>query len=186
MHRTDLDKACLQHDIACGEYKDLTRTQPDQLLRDKSFEIASNLKYDRYQRELASMVYNGFLIKSLLKSAKGSGIKNMPNQQLADGFINQLFENSKEQRCILCLKTIIGVFIANGQLISKYDREIRYLLCTIDLYRKYTWVVPLKGKMGITSVNASHKILESSEKESQTKYGLIKAVNFIAVLLKNG
>ena len=111
MHRTDLDKACLQHDIACGEYKDLTRTQPDQLLRDKSFEIASNLKYDRYQRELASMVYNGFFIKSLLKSAKGSGIKNMPNQQLADEFINQLLENSKEQRFILHLKTIIGVLI---------------------------------------------------------------------------
>ena len=113
MHRNDLDKACFQHDIACGEYKDLTRrTQSDQLLRDKSFEIASNLKYDRYQRELASMVYNGFLIKSLLKSAKGSGIKNMPNQQLADDeFINQLFENSKEQRFILCLKTIIGVLI---------------------------------------------------------------------------
>ena len=50
-----------------------------------------------------------------------------------------------------------------------------YLLCVIDLC---TWVVPLKGKTGITTVNASHKILESSEKESQTKYGLIKAVNF--------
>ena len=112
MHRNDLDKACFQHDIACGEYKDLTkRTQSDQLLRDKSFEIASNLKYDRYQRELASMVYNGFLIKSLLKSAKGSGIKNMPNQQLADEFINQIFEKSKEQRFILRLKTIIGVLI---------------------------------------------------------------------------
>ena len=112
MHRNDLDKACFQHDIACGEYKDLTkRTQSDQLLRDKSFEIASNPKYDRYQRELASMVYNGFLIKSLLKSAKGSGIKNMPNQQLADEFINQIFEKSKEQRFILRLKTIIRVLI---------------------------------------------------------------------------
>ena len=112
MHRNDLDKACFQHDIACGEYKDLTRTtQSDQLLRDKSFEIANNPKYHRYQRELASMVYNGFLIRSLLKSAKGSGIKNMPNQQLTDEFINPLFENSKEQRFILRLKTIIGVLI---------------------------------------------------------------------------
>ena len=95
MHRNDLDKACFQRDIACGEYKDLQVIQ----------------KYERYQRKLASMVYNGFLIKSLLKSAKGSGIKNMPNQQLTDEFINPLFENSKEQRFILRLKTIIGVLI---------------------------------------------------------------------------
>ena len=79
-----------------------------------------------------------------------------------------------------------SVDLANRQLISKYNKEIRYLLCVIDLCSKYIWVVPLKGKTGITTVNASHKILESSEKESQTKYGLIKAVNFITVLLKNG
>ena len=51
MHRNDLDKACFQRDIACGEYKDLQVIQ----------------KYDRYQRKLASMVYNGFLITSLLR-----------------------------------------------------------------------------------------------------------------------
>ena len=57
--------------------------------------------------------------------------------------------------------------MANRQLISKYNKEIRYLLCAIDLCSKYTWVVPLKGKTGITTVNASHKILESSEKKAK-------------------
>ena len=45
---TDLDKACFQHDMAYDKYKDLTkRTQSDKVLRDKSFEIASNSRFDR-------------------------------------------------------------------------------------------------------------------------------------------
>ena len=52
--------------MAYGKSKDLAkRTQSDILLRDKAFKIASDLKYDSYQRGLASMVYM-FLIKSLV------------------------------------------------------------------------------------------------------------------------
>ena len=54
----DLDKACFQHDMAYGKYKDLTkRTQSDKFLRDKALEIASNPKYDGYQRGLASILF---------------------------------------------------------------------------------------------------------------------------------
>ena len=56
-------------------------------MRDKAFKIASNSKYDGYQRGLASMVYKFFDTKSASladKSDKGSGIKSMSNQQLAD------------------------------------------------------------------------------------------------------
>ena len=54
IYKNDLDKTCFQHDMAYGEYKDLTkRTQSDKVLRDKAFEIASNPKYDGYQRGLA-------------------------------------------------------------------------------------------------------------------------------------
>ena len=65
IHKNELDKACFQHDMAHGDFKDLKRrTTADNVLRDKAFNIAKNLKYDGYQRELASMVYN-FLIKRL-------------------------------------------------------------------------------------------------------------------------
>ena len=58
IYRKDLDKACFQHDMAYGKYKDLTkRTQSDKFLRDKALEIASNPKYDGYQRGLASMLF---------------------------------------------------------------------------------------------------------------------------------
>ena len=49
IYKNDLDKACFQHDMAYDKYKDLTkRTQSDKVLRDKSFEIASNSRFDRY------------------------------------------------------------------------------------------------------------------------------------------
>ena len=59
IYKNELDKACFQHDMAYGDFKDLERrTASDK--RNKAFNIAKNPKYDRYQRGLASMVYNFF------------------------------------------------------------------------------------------------------------------------------
>ena len=44
------------------------------------------------------------------------------------------------------------------QLISKYNKGIRYLLCVIDSFSKYAWVAPLKDKRGTTIVNTFHSI----------------------------
>ena len=80
IYKNELDKACFQYDIGNGKTKDLVkRTQSDKVLKDKYFKIASDLKYDGYQRGLASMVYKFFDKKS-----KGSGIANEPNYQLAN------------------------------------------------------------------------------------------------------
>ena len=54
IHKNELDKACFQHDMAYGKTKDLVkRTQSDKVLKDKALKIASNPKYDSYQRGLA-------------------------------------------------------------------------------------------------------------------------------------
>ena len=67
-----MDKACFQHDMAYGKYKDLERRpQSDKVLKDRDFAIPNNPKYDGYQRGLAPMVYKFFD-----KKLKGSGIKN--------------------------------------------------------------------------------------------------------------
>ena len=51
IYKNDLHKACFQHGMAYGESKDLaTRTQSDKVLTDKALEIASNLKFNGYQR----------------------------------------------------------------------------------------------------------------------------------------
>ena len=71
--KNELDKSCYQHDMAYGDFKDLTRrTASDKILRDKVFNIAKSPKYDGYQRGLASMVYKFFG-----KNSAGSGV-NMP------------------------------------------------------------------------------------------------------------
>ena len=58
IYRNQLDKACFQHDMAYGDFKDLAkRAAAGKVLRDKAFNIAKDPKYDRYQRGLASMVY---------------------------------------------------------------------------------------------------------------------------------
>ena len=80
IYKNELDKACFQHDMAYGDFKDLPkRTAADKVLRDKAFKIASDQKYDGYQRRLALMVYKFFDKKS-----SRSGIVNKENTQLAD------------------------------------------------------------------------------------------------------
>ena len=78
IYKNELDKACFQHDMACGKSKDLAkRTQSVKVLRDKAFKIASDSKYNGYRRGLASMVYKYFDKKS-----SGSGVEAEPNYQL--------------------------------------------------------------------------------------------------------
>ena len=61
IYKNELDKACFQHDMAYGKTKDLVkRTQSDKVLKDKTFQIASDPNDDGYQRGLASMVYKFF------------------------------------------------------------------------------------------------------------------------------
>ena len=61
IYKNELDKACFQHDMAYGDFKDLARrTASNKVLRDKAFNIAKNPKYDGYQRGLAFMVYKIF------------------------------------------------------------------------------------------------------------------------------
>ena len=72
IYRNDLDKVCLQHDMSYGDFKNLTRrAASDKVLKDKTFTIAKNPKYDGCQRGLASMVYKFFDKKS-----KDSNINN--------------------------------------------------------------------------------------------------------------
>ena len=47
-------------------------------------------------------------------------------------------------------------------VISKFDKEIRFLLCVIDIYSKYAWIVPLKDKKRVTITNTFQKILDDS------------------------
>ena len=56
------------------------------------------------------------------------------------------------------------------QLISKFNKRFRLLLCVIDTYSKYAWLIPLKEKKSVSIINAFRKILKES-KENLIKYG---------------
>ena len=107
IYTNELDKACFQHDMAYGKSKDLVkRTQSDKVLKDKAFKIASDPKYDGYQRGLASMVYKFFDKKS-----SGSGVAAEPNYQLENELHRQIIEDLRRETFIQLLETIFGVLI---------------------------------------------------------------------------
>ena len=133
IYKNDLDKACFQHDMAYGKSKDLAkRTQSDKVLRDKAFEIAKNPKYDGYQRGLASVVYKFFDKKS-----SRSGVATKPNYHLANELHRQIIRKFKRIKVYPSFRdNIWSVDLADMQLLSKYNKGIKYLLCATDLFRQ--------------------------------------------------
>ena len=150
----ELEKACFQHDMAYGKSKDLEkRTQSDKILRDKALKISSDPKYDGYQGGLAYMVYKFFDKKS-----SGSGIANEPNYQLANELHKPIIRKFKKRKVYSSFRdNIWEVDLADMQSLSRYNKGIRYLLCAIDLFSKYAWVIPIKDKKGASIVNAFRK-----------------------------
>ena len=61
----------------------------------------------------------------------------------------------------------MGRYLADMQSLSKYNKGIKYLLCAIDLFSKYAWVVPLNDKRGISIVNAFQKIISEGRKPNK-------------------
>ena len=91
IYQNELDNACFQQDMAYGEFKDLNReTTSDEVLRDKTFNIAKNPKYVGYQRGLDSMVYRFFDKKTL-----GGTVKNeiISNKELAEELHKPIIRN---------------------------------------------------------------------------------------------
>ena len=111
IYKIELDRACFQHDMAFGDFKDLAkRTAAYKILRNKPFNIAENPMYDGYQRGLASMVYKFFDKKPERSSHHLLIANNKENMQLAN-FITPLLENLKKEKHILHLGVIYGVEI---------------------------------------------------------------------------
>ena len=96
---------------------------------------------------------------------------------------NQLLKNFKKEVFSSFKDNIWGADLADMQLISKFNKGTGFLLCVIDIFSKYPWVVPLKDKKGIIMLFKKLKIIQ---RENQIKYWQIKAINFTIVLLNNG
>ena len=132
--------------MACGDFKDLSkRTAPDKGLRDKAFNIA--------------MVYKFFDKKTV------GSVKSMPqNEQLAEEHYKPIIRKFKKRK-VYSPFNIWGPDLSDMQLISKFNKGFRFLLCVIDIFSKYAWVVPLKDEKRVNIVNAFQSILKKSNKK---------------------
>ena len=107
IYRNDLDETRFQHDMAYDRYKDLAKgTESHKVLSDKAFKIASNSKYDGYEKSLASMFY-----KIFDKNVKVVTLNLFQIKNFQMNFTNQLLENLKDANSIILLKRILGELI---------------------------------------------------------------------------
>ena len=98
----------------------------------------------------------------------GSGIATAgPSSSiLADERHKPIINKFNNRKVYLQFKdNIWGVDLADMQSLSRKNKGIKYLLCAIDLYSKYAFVIPLKDKKGISIVNAFNKIIKQSERK---------------------
>ena len=141
------------------------RRQSDIVLKNKALKIATDPRVNGYQRRLAFIVYKFFNERN-----KGSGINlqaNFLNKEiLAEELQKTIIKNFKRRKAYSSFKyNIWGVDLAGIQLISKYNKGIRYLLCVIDLFSRYAWVIPLKNKKGESIVEGFENILDGSNRK---------------------
>ena len=98
------------------------------------------------------------------KKSAGIGVANNKMKQnllLAEELHKPIIRKSKKRTVYSELKeNIWGADLAVMQLISKLNKAFRFLLCVIDIFSKYSLVVPLNNKNGVSIVNAFQKILD--------------------------
>ena len=117
------------------------------------------------------MVYKFFDKKSVGSGGKRVNTKITPqSQQLAEELHKPITRKFKERKVYSTFKdNIWGADLADMQLLSKYNKGIRFLLCVIDIFSKYAWVVPLKDKKGISIVKAFQITLKQSNSRQRAK-----------------
>ena len=117
------------------------------------------------------MVYKFFDKKSVGSGVKHVNTKLTPqNQQLAEELHKPIIRKFEKRKAHAASKdNIWGADLADMQLLNKYNKGIRFLLCVIDIFSKYAWVIPLKDKKGISIVKAFQSILKQSNSKKPNK-----------------
>ena len=94
----------------------------------------------------------------MIKKTAGGAIKSMQNLQLANELHKPIIRKFKKRTVYSSFKdSIWGSDLVDMQVISKFDKIIRFLLCVIDIFSKYVWVVPLREKPYFPSPGISWK-----------------------------
>ena len=105
--------------------------------------------------------------KSFDKKSNGSSITtNEFNYQVANELHKQVIKKFKKRKVYSSFNdNIWGVDLADMQSLSKFNKRFKYLLCAIDLFSKYAWVIPIKNKKGTGIVNAFKKVISEGQRK---------------------
>ena len=88
------------------------------------------------------------------------------NEQLAGQLHKPIIRKFEKRKAHSAFKdNIWGADLADMQLISKYNKGVRFLLCAIDIFSKYAWILPSKDKKRINIVAAFQSILKQSNRK---------------------
>ena len=111
------------------------------------------------------MVYK-FVDKKSMWSGVKKDTTNSSSLILADELHKPVIRKFNKRKVYSQFKdNIWGVDLADMQSLCKNNKGIKYLLCAIDLYSKYAFVIPLKDKKGISIVNGFNKIIKQSNRK---------------------
>ena len=92
------------------------------------------------------------------KKTSGSGIEN---KELAEKLHKPIIKKfNKRKAHSPFIDNIWGADLVDMQLIGKFNKGFRFLLCVIDIFSKYAWVIPLKDKKGNAITNAFQNLLD--------------------------
>ena len=110
------------------------------------------------------MVYKFFDKKTFNIGIKSENISN--NKKLAKELLKPVIIKFNKRKVLSpFIDKIWGADLAIMQLINKFNKGFRFLLCVIDIYSKYAWVILLKNKNCIRITNAFQKLLKESNRK---------------------
>ena len=146
------DAICAQHDV---DYT-LAKSLKDKHIADeKMIQAINELPYNQQQ-------YGTFLVKNIIKSKRklGLGVENH-NKILSKELHKSKRKNYPRRKIIVNhIDEIFAADLVEMQKFAKLNKGYRYLLTCIDIFSKFSWVIPLKDKKGITIKNALEKIFK--------------------------
>ena len=154
-------------------------------MKDRAYEIPRNHGYGGYQRALASMVYNFFDKKTGSGAMGTSRMRASVNERLVEELHKPVSQKFKRRKVYARFKDVWAADLAEMKSQFSKNKNVKYLLCAIDVFTKYPWVKPLKDKNCKTVINAFLELVNESN-HKPNNYGLIKEENFIINFCKNG
>ena len=146
----ETDRICSQHDV---DYTLAKNLKDKHIADEKMIKAINDLPYNQQQ-------YGTFLVKNIIRSKRklGLGVENH-NKILSEELHKPKRKNYTRRKIIVNhIDEIFAADLVEMQKFAKLNKGYRYLITCIDIFSKYSWVIPLKDKKGITIKNALEKI----------------------------